>query len=98
VPFVIEQPSGDLSISKPVTFSAKITKDTRATRFMMWVWTGDASAGRQGYRVLSTSQKDTVGLPPDLTSTYPAAMHLRLYGLNANGKLYEVDTGCGLTK
>ena len=23
-------------------------------------------------------------------------MHLRLYGMNANGKVYEVDTGCGL--
>jgi len=98
VPFAIEQPTGDLSVSKPVQFSAKITRDTRATRFMMWMWTGDASAGAQGYRVLSTSQKGTVQLPSDLTATYPAAMHLRLYGMNANGKVYEVDTGCGLTK
>jgi hypothetical protein len=37
-----------------------------------------------------------VPLPPDLTSTYPATMHLRLYGMNANGKVYEVDAGCGL--
>jgi hypothetical protein len=98
VPFVIEQPTGDLSVSKPITVSAKITHDTRATRFMMWVWTGDASAGAQGYRVLSTSQNATVQLPSDLTATYPAAMHLRLYGMNANGKVYEVDTGCGLNK
>jgi len=98
VPFVIEQPTGDLSLSKPVSFSAKIIKDTRATRFMMWVWTGDASAGAQGYRVLATSQKGTLQLPKDLTATYPAVMHLRLYGLNANGKLYEVDSGCGLNQ
>jgi hypothetical protein len=98
VPFVIEQPTGDLSVSRPVTFSAKITHDTRATRSMMWVWTGDASAGRQGYRVLFSGQQGTVPLPPDLTSTYPATMHLRLYGMNANGKVYEVDTGCGLSK
>ena len=96
VPFTIEQPTGDLSVAKPVTFSAKITHDTRATRFMMWEWTGDASAGAQGYRVLASSQNATVPLPPDLTSTYPATMHLRLYGMNANGKVYEVDAGCGL--
>jgi hypothetical protein len=98
VPFTIEQPTGDLSMSKPVTFSAKITHDTRATRFMMWEWTGDASAGAQGYRVLASSANATVQLPKDLTATYPATMHLRLYGMNANGKVYEVDTGCGLKK
>ena len=96
VPFVIEQPSGDLSMAKPVTFAAKITKDTRATRSVMWVWTGDASAGEQGYRVLFSGQKGTATLPPDLTATFPATMHLRLYGMNANGKVYEVDTGFGL--
>jgi hypothetical protein len=98
VPFVIEQPTGDIPVSKPVAFSARITRDTRATRFMRWVWTGDASAGAQGYRVLFTGQKGTVSLPPDLTATFPSTMHLRLYGLNANGKLYEVDAGCGLSK
>jgi hypothetical protein len=98
VPFTIEQPTGDLSVSKPVTFSAKIIHDTRATRFMMWEWTGDASAGAQGYRVLSTKQNGSVQLPADLTATYPATMHLRLYGMNANGKVYEVDTGCGLNQ
>ena len=65
---------------------------------MMWVWTGDASGGSQGYRVLLSSQKGTVQLPADLTATYPATMHLRLYGMNANGKVYEVDTGCGLNQ
>jgi hypothetical protein len=98
VPFVIEQPAGDLSVSKPVTFSAKLTRESRATRSMMWVWTGDASGQGQGYRVLATSQNGTFTLPADLAATYPAVMHLRLYGMNANGKVYEVDTGCGLNK
>jgi len=65
---------------------------------MMWVWTGDAAGQGQGYRVLATSQKGTFTLPPDLAATYPAVMHLRLYGMNANGKVYEVDTGCGLNR
>src|ERR1019366_8078866 len=96
VPFVVELPSGDLSLSKPVTFSAKLTKESRATRSMMWVWTGDASGQGQGFRVLATSQKGTFPLPADLAATYPAVIHLRLYGINANGKVYEVDAGCGL--
>jgi hypothetical protein len=98
VPFVIEQPTGDLSLSKPVTFSARITRETRATRSMMWVWTGDASGQGQGYRVLATSQKGTYPMPADLAATYPAVIHLRLYGMNANGKVYEVDAGCGLNQ
>lgn len=98
VPFVIEQPSGDLSASKPVEFSAKIIRDTRATRSMLWVWTGEASGQNQGYRILATSQKGTFTIPPDLAASYPAVMHLRLYGMNSMGKVYEVDTGCGLNK
>jgi hypothetical protein len=96
VPFVVEQPAGDLSVSKPVTFSAKITHDTRATRTMMWVWTGESSAGSPGYRVLFTGQNGSAPLPADLAASLPSDMHLRLYGMNANGKVYEVDSGCGL--
>jgi hypothetical protein len=96
VPFVIEQPTGDLTVSKPVAFSAKITRDSRATRSMMWEWTGDASGEGQGYRVLAGTQQGTFTAPPGLAATYPAVMHLRLYGMNANGKVYEVDAGCGL--
>jgi hypothetical protein len=98
VPFVIEQPAGDLPVAKPVAYSARVTRDSRATRSIMWLWTGEASGQGQGYRVLATSQKGTFTLPPDLAATFPAVMHLRLYGMNANGKVYEVDAGCGLTR
>jgi len=95
VPFVIEQPTGDLTASKPVTFSAKLTRESRATRSMMWMWTGEVAGDGQGYRVLAT-RNGTFPLPADLAKNYPAVMHLRLYGMNGNGKVYEVDTGCGL--
>jgi hypothetical protein len=98
VPFAIEQPSGDLPLSAPVSYSAKLTRESRATRLMRWLWIGDVAADGQGYRVLSTSQKGSFRLPPDLAREFPATMHLRLYGMNANGKIYEVDTGCGLVK
>ena len=44
VPFEIEQPPGDLSVSKPAPYAAKITRETRATRSMMWLWTGEVTA------------------------------------------------------
>jgi hypothetical protein len=98
VPFAIERPSGDLPFAGPVAYSAKITRESRATRLMRWLWIGDVAADGQGYRVLSTSQQGSFRLPPDLATEFPAIMHLRLYGMNANGKVYEVDTGCGLVK
>ena len=98
MPFAVEQPSGDLPFAAPVSYSAKLTRESRATRLMRWLWTGNVAADGQGYRVLSTSQKGSLRLPPDLATEFPAIMHLRLYGMNANGKIYEVDTGCGLVK
>jgi len=91
VPFAIEQPAGDLALSRPVPYSAKITRETRATRSMMFVWMGEVAADHQGYRILATGQKGQLTVPPDIASHFPTLMHLRLYGLNANGKLYELD-------
>ena len=98
VPFSIEQPTGDISLSKPAPYSAKITRETRATRQMMWLWQGDVAGDHEGFRVLATGQKGTFQVPADLSRTYPADMHLRLYGMNANGKVYEIDTGLQIVK
>jgi hypothetical protein len=93
VPFAIEQPAGDVSMAKPVSYSAKITRETRATRSMLWLWMGDVAADHQGYRVVAAGQKAQTPLPPDIAKNFPAIMHLRLYGMNANGKVYEADSG-----
>ena len=96
VPFAIEAPKGDLSLSKPVPYAVKITKETRATRSMFWLWVGDVAADHQGYRVLATGQQGEMQPPKDIAKNYPAIMHLRLYGMNANGKVYELDAACGI--
>jgi len=98
VPFEIEQPAGDLSLSKPSPYSAKIKRDTRATRSMMWLWTGESAADGQGYRVLATGQKGTMQPPPGIAKNYPAVLHLRLLGMNANGKVYALDRTCQLNQ
>jgi hypothetical protein len=92
VPFEIAQPE-DTTISegKPPAFAAKIKRETRATRSMMWLWTGEATVDGQGYRVMGTGAKGTFRFPPHIALNYPAVMDLRLYGMNANGKVYSVD-------
>jgi hypothetical protein len=97
-PFAIEQPAGDLSVSKPSPYAAKITRATRATRLMTWLWTGDVPGGGQGYRVLGTGESGTLQPPAVLSDKYPTTMLLRLYGMNANGKVYLLDKGCQLTR
>ena len=94
VPFVMEQPTGDLSLSKPTPYSAKLTRESRATRLMRWLWMGEVAADHQGYKVLATSQKGTLQPPHSIATNFPALMHLRLYGMNANGKVYELDSAC----
>jgi hypothetical protein len=96
VPFAIAQPSGDVSKTKPIPYEAKLTRESRATRTMWWLWMGDVAADHQGYRVLATGQKGQMSIPPDLAKDYPATMHLRLYGMNANGKVYEMDSAIGI--
>jgi hypothetical protein len=98
VPFQIEQPTGDLSLSKAAPFSAKITRQTRATSAMKWLWTGEVTTDGQGYRVLATSQEGTLRPPADIAAGVPATMLLRVYGMNANGKVYELNRACRLTQ
>lgn len=91
VPFAIEQPSADLTLSKPAAYSVKIKRETRATRSMMYLWTGEVPAQGQGYRVLATGAKGSMQVPPGIAKTYPCVMSVRLYGMNANGKVYALD-------
>ena len=63
---------------------------------MMWLWTGEVSADGQGYRVLATGQKGVMRPLAGIAKNFPAIMHLRVYGMNANGKVYAIDRAFGL--
>jgi len=92
VPFQIMQPAGDtLSLSMPVNFAVKLTRETRATRSMMYLWTGEVPADGQGVRVLGTGGQGSCRIPPDLATRYPAVLSIRVNALNANGKAYSAD-------
>ncbi|HLI84664.1 MAG TPA: DUF5060 domain-containing protein [Bryobacteraceae bacterium] len=92
-PFEIEQPpmAASLKVGEPVGYAAKIKRDSRATRSMMWMWTGEVAADGQGYRVLGTGQTGTFAAPATLAKNYPAVVNLRLYAMNGNGKVYALD-------
>jgi hypothetical protein len=92
VPYEIVEPAGEtLSLSAPGKFSVKVTRETRATRSMMWLWTGEVSADGQGYRVLGAGSQGVLAIPRGIAKNVPAVLALRLYGLNANGKVYSLD-------
>jgi hypothetical protein len=65
---------------------------------MMWLWTGEVSTERRGYRVLGGGNDSETTIPSDLAGSYPAVLHLRLTGMNANGKIYFLDRIYRLTK
>jgi hypothetical protein len=98
VPFTIEAPKGELSASKATPYSAKVTRATRATRAMQYLWMGDVAADHQGYRVLATGASGNMKPPSDIAKNYPATVHLRLFGMNANGKVYELDSALDLNQ
>jgi hypothetical protein len=92
VPYQISEPTQDsIPQSVPVRFAAKLTRETRATRTMMYVWTGEVPADGLGFRVLGTGAQGTFAIPSDIATRYPAVISIRLNALNANGKAYSAD-------
>jgi hypothetical protein len=92
VPYDIVEPSStELSLSKQYTFQAKIRRDTRSTRFMIYLWTAEVAAEGQGFRVIGTGSKGTFQIPADIAKKFPATVLVRVAALNANGKAYVTD-------
>jgi len=96
-PFETGQIPESISLHIPAPYAIKVTKDTKAARSMMWLWTGEVAAGGQGYRVLATAPSGTLEPPRDTVGDLPADLLLRLYGMNAYGKVYLVTKACQLT-
>lgn len=92
VPYAVVEPYTDpLIVSLPTAYSVKLTRTTRATRVMMFLWTGDVAADGQGFRVLGTGPEGKFSIPPTIATNFPAVLSVRVTALNANGKAYSVD-------
>ena len=57
----------------------------------MVLWTGEVAANNMGYRVIGTGASGTLQLPKMFAATSPTVMSVRVYGINANGKVYFTD-------
>jgi len=92
VPFQIQLPAeAELTAGQLIEFNATLTKTNRATKNMIWLWTGDVAASGLGYRVLGAGQFGRFTIPAQITREYPATLHVRLAGLDGNGKIYAAD-------
>lgn len=99
VTFEIAKPSVEsIALKETVPYQAKLKKETRAARQMVYEWTGEVTADDQGYRVLGTGPEGTFRVPPNIAERFPATLHVRVYGLNGLGKLYSLDVNLGITK
>ena len=95
-PVEIAAPGGDeISLSKPFQYAVKVKRETRATRSMMYLWTGDVTIEGQGYRVLATGSSGTLRIDPQnvarIARQYPAILNLRVLAMNIYGKVYMID-------
>ncbi|MDE3166344.1 MAG: hypothetical protein KGN36_11100, partial [Acidobacteriota bacterium] len=91
VPFTLVQPSDDIHVRVSPPFEVKLTRESRATRSMMYLWTGEVAADGQGFRVIASGDKGVMRPLTGVAVKFPATMHLRVYGMNANGKVYAID-------
>ncbi len=99
LPFVIVAPAGNtIEAGKPAQFSVKLTRTTRATRSMLFLWTGEVVPDGRGFRVLGTGSPGTFVVPASLADDFPAVLSVHLTALNALGKAYAVDRVYQLTK
>jgi hypothetical protein len=92
IPFEIVGPSGNTILAgKATQFSVKLTRETRATRSMMFLWSGEAVSDGRGFRVLGTGSPGTFVVPASVAANFPAVLTIHVTALNANGKAYTLD-------
>lgn len=92
VPFTIQLPSDpELTVGKRIEFNATLTRETAATRNIIWLWTGEVSASGRGYRALGSTQYGEFIIPADISREYPSALLVRVLALDGFGKLYGAD-------
>jgi hypothetical protein len=100
IPYEIASPADDnIPPGVPIPYAVKIKRATRATRIMMYFWTGEIAGGPEGFRVLGTGPEGTLHVPAVLTHGGDnGVLTLRVTAINANGKAYLLDKLCQLTR
>ena len=99
VPFDIEKPAENtFSLTVQPPYRAKLKKETKASKKMMYLWTGEVSADGQGFRVIGTVPEGIFNIPQNIATRFPAGFHLRVMGINGYGKVYQADRNYQLNR
>jgi hypothetical protein len=92
IPFdIVEPKEGELSLSKPATFSLKVKRASRATRSLLVEWTAEVVIDGEGYRIVGSGSQGTFRIPASIVHRFPGVLSLRAAILNAHGKAYVID-------
>jgi hypothetical protein len=99
VPFDVVEPAGEsISLSSPAPYSLKLKRETKALQRMTYEWTGEVTVDNRSYRVIGTGSSGTFRIPANIARDYPAALHIRILGMNGLGKVYALDRNYTLTR
>lgn len=100
MPFELVTPKNGETVvaGQPVPFEIRTTKKTPGTRRMTYLIKGDVAAGRQGFRYYASGEKGTFTVPPEVFESGPTTLMLRVFALNAPGKVYALDYVFQVTK
>jgi hypothetical protein len=98
-PFDVAEPSSPtLPVGKPVPFSVKLTREARATQEMLYLWTAEVAGGGEGFRVIALGAEGEFTVPESIVKRMPANVNVRLFGMNAFGKVYSLTRVYNLTQ
>ena len=97
VPFEVVEPAGD-SVANGVSYSVKLNRHSKALDNMRYEWTGEVTVDNRSYRVIGTGLQGKFEIPANIAQNYPAALHVKITGLNGLGKVYVLDRNYQLAK
>jgi hypothetical protein len=100
LPFELEVPNSaeTLRVGQAIAYRLKLKRETRASKAMQYVITGEVTADGQGYRVLATGASGTLNIPVNIARRYPALLHLRVEAVNGVGRAYSLDQNFTLAR
>jgi hypothetical protein len=99
VPFDVVEPARDnISLSSAASYAVKLKRETKALQHMTYEWSAEVTADNRSYRVIGTGANGTFRIPANIAREYPAALHVKITGMNALGKVYVLDRNYTLTK
>ena len=74
-----------------IPYQIEVTRDSRATRTMMYLLTAEDTVTAQGARVIATGEDGFMQFDRRAIGTPPVVVNVRIYGMNSVGKVYVLD-------